>query len=286
VLALANQDPDMTWLDRQMPPAARRWELPVICFLAWLGFVAIPLSSGMLGLSWDALNHHIYLGWTAQEPRFDRDLFAAAGQSYQYPYLYWPVYKLAAAGWSGASAGVVLATLHLIVVPPVWLLARVCMPGQTVFDALMRGIALALAFMTGVVLAQFDSTSNDLLAGAPLAWAVALALTPMDSARPAWLTPARSVGLSGLLAGISVAFKLSNGPLVLATMPVAWLLATPGGVARRIALAALGCALTLLGCAIAYAPWGVALWHQFGNPIYPFYDPLFDPLRSALGWSR
>jgi len=276
----------MTLLERQVPLWARRWELPMVCLFAWLGFVAIPLSSGTLGLSWDALNHHIYLGWTAQEPRFDRDLFAAAGQSYQYPYLYWPVYKLATAGWSGVSAGFVLATLHLIIVPPVWLLARLCMPGQTLFDAIMRGVAVALAFMTGAVLAQFDSTSNDLLAAAPLAWALALALAPLDPARPGWLTPSRSIGLSGLLAGISVAFKLSNGPLVLATMPFVWLLAPSGPMAKRITLAGLGCAWTLLGCAAAYAPWGAALWHEFGNPIYPFYDSLFTPLREAVGWSR
>jgi hypothetical protein len=276
----------MTLLERHVPSRVRHWELPVVCLFALLGFVAIPLSSGVLGLSWDALNHHLYLGWTAQTPRFDRDLFAAAGQSYQYPYLYWPVYKLAATGWSGASAGVVLAALHLIIVPPVWLLARLCMPGQTVFDVLMRGIAVVLAFSTGVVLAQFDSTSNDLMAGAPLAWALALALMPLDPARPGWLTPPRSIGLSGLLAGISVAFKLSNGPLVLATMPVVWLLAPGGPIAKRITLVGLGCALTLLGCAVAYAPWGAALWHEFGNPIYPFYDPLFTPLREAVGWSR
>jgi hypothetical protein len=27
------------------------------------------------------------------------------------------------------------------------------------------------------------------------------------------------------------------------------------------------------------------LWRHFGNPMYPFYDPLFAPLRAWLGWS-
>lgn len=276
----------MNALAAPVPPGVRRWELPVVCLLAWLGFIAIPLSSGAMGLSWDALNHHIYLGWTAQAPRFDRDLFAAGGQSYQYPYLYWPVYKLAVGGWSGAAAGVALATLHLVAVPPVWLLARVCIPGNSAFDVSMRAVAVALAFMTGVVLAQFDSTSNDLLAAAPLVWSIAMALSTLDPARPAWLTPMRGVLLSGLLAGVSVAFKLSNGPLVLAVMPIAWLAATPGSVGARVAHAAVAGLATLLGFALAYAPWGIALWHEFGNPIYPFYDPLFAPLRDAAGWAR
>lgn len=276
----------MTILERQVPPPARRWELPAVCLLAWLGFIAIPLSAGAIGLSWDALNHHIYLGWVAQESRFDRDLFAAGGQSYQYPYLYWPVYKLAMAGWSGAAAGVVLATLHLVTVPPVWLLARLCMPGPTVFDALMRGIAVALAFMTGVVLSQFDSTSNDLMGAAPLVWALAMAFMPLDAQRPAWLTPWRSAVLSGLLAGTSVAFKLSNGPLVVVVLPVAWLLASPGALATRMLYVMIGCAMTALGWSMAYACWGLALWQEFGNPIYPFADGLFAPIREAMGWNK
>lgn len=276
----------MTLLERHVAPEWRCWELPVVCLLAWLVFAAIPFGSGGIGLSWDALNHHIYLGWVAESPRFDRDLFAAGGQAYQYPYLYWPVYKLAMLGWSGLWTGVALATLHLLTVPPVWLLARLCMPGQTVFDSLMRGLAVAMAFSSGVVLSQFDSTSNDLMAAAPLIWALALGLMPMDAQRPAWLTPNRSVALSGFVAGASVAFKLSNGPLVLVTMPLVWLLAGNGVLAARIMHVALGGALTALGYAAVYAPWGLALWHEFGNPIYPFLDGLFDPVREATGWTR
>ncbi|AMO23127.1 hypothetical protein GCM10027034_44210 [Ramlibacter solisilvae] len=276
----------MSSLERRLPREALRWELPVVCLLAWLGFIGIPLAEGAIGLSWDALNHHIYLGWVAQEPRFDRDLFAAGGQAYQYPYLYWPVYKMAVMGWSGVWAGVALASLHLVTVPPVWMLARLCMPGATVFDALMRAMAVAMAFMTGVVLSQFDSTSNDLMAAAPLVWCLALALVPLDANRPSWFTPARSVALSGLLAGASIAFKLSNGPLVLVAMPLAWLLASPGAIGKRILLVALGCAMTMLGLCLVYASWGLALWQEFGNPIYPFYDGHFAPIREAAGWKR
>jgi hypothetical protein len=276
----------MTTLERQLPQGALCWELPLVCVLAWLGFIAIPLVQSAIGLSWDALNHHIYLGWVAEEPRFDRDLFATGGQAYQYPYLYWPVYKMAVMGWSGAWAGVALASLHMVTVPPVWMLARTCIPGRTLFDALMRGMAVAMAFMTGVVLSQFDSTSNDLMAAAPLVWALAMAFVPLDANRPAWLTPGRSIALSGLLAGTSVAFKLSNGPLVLIVMPFAWLLASPGPIGGRTLLVALGCATTVLGLFVAYASWGLALWQEFGNPIYPFLDGHFAPIREAAGWKK
>jgi hypothetical protein len=45
----------------------------------------------------------------------------------------------------------------------------------------------------------------------------------------------------------------------------------------------LGCLCVVAGFSLAYGYWGWQLWSHFGNPIHPFYDNLFEPLRSALG---
>lgn len=257
-------------------------EFWLLMLLAWVLFAAIPLGLGQIGLSWDALNHHVYLGWTAERPRFDRDFLAASYQSFQYPYLYWPLYRLVQSGISGPWAGVVLVTMNLIAVPPLWLLARTCMPEAGWYAAAMRWLAVILAFMTGVVLSLFDSTSNDLLAAAPLVWSVALAMQRWDAHKPAWLTERRAVLLSGFLAGSAVAFKLSNGPLAI-LMPLVWVL--HGASAReRFLNVVLGCAATMAAFILLYGYWGWQLWWYFGNPMYPFYDNWFAPLRDALGW--
>lgn len=258
------------------------WELPVVLLVMWTALISIPLLLGEIGISWDALNHHIYLGWTAEHPRFDRDFLAASYQSYQFPYLYWPVYKLAVNGFSGVWAGVALATLHTVVVPPVWMIARTCMPGNQGFDVLMRFLAVILAFMAGVVLSLFDSTSNDLMAAAPFVWAMALALEPLRKRTMAWLTDGQLILLSGLLAGASVAFKLSSGPLVV-LLPGLWVLSGATPKSRLFNVCA-GCIAALAGFAVIYGYWGWQLWRHFGNPIYPFYDQGFAPLRAALGW--
>jgi hypothetical protein len=261
-------------------PRTGAWELVGMLFLAWVAFASIPLALGEIGISWDTLNHHIYLGWTAENPRFEQDFLAALYQGYQFPYLYWPAYKLSASGFTGAQAGVVLATLHLVAVPPVWMIARICVPGRHGFDVFMRSMAVALAFTSGVVLSLFDSTSNDLLAAAPLVWAIAFGLAPWDEARGAWLTTGRAIVLSGLFAGVSVAFKLSNGPLAI-LLPVLWVCARGSGK-ERIARAAIGCIATVAGCALAYGYWGWQLWTHLGNPVYPFYDSLFVGLPAWL----
>jgi len=131
-------------------------------------------------------------------------------------------------------------------------------------------------------LSLFDSTSNDLMAAAPLVWALALAMEQLHRERSAWLTPTRAVLLSGLFAGVAVAFKLSNGPLAV-LLPAIWFFSATAMPARlRIVLA--GSAATLTGFVITYGYWGALLWNHFGNPVYPFYDHLFAPLRSLTGW--
>lgn len=256
-------------------------ELLLLLLLAELVLAGMPLARRELGISWDALNHQVYLGWTAGAPRFALDVLPASYQSYQYPYLYWPLYKLAVGGFSGWQAGAILATLQLVNIPPLWMISRSFIPEANWFAAFMRLLAVALAMSSGLVISLFHSTSNDLLATAPLLWAVAIVFPELagPSERPlaAWKVP-----LSGLLAGVAVAFKLSNGPMVL-LLPLLWLL-LPGTLPSRAGRAALGCVAILAGCFLAYAPWGWELWKLQGNPIYPFADAWFDPVRAALGW--
>lgn len=273
-----------TFLDRAVPAALLRWEGALICLVAWAFLLSIPLSLGELGLSWDALNHHIYLGWTAEQHRFDLDFLGAGYQSFTSPYVSWPFYRMAASGWTGASAGAVLATLHVIAVWPVWMLARACAPGPAVFDVAMRALAVSLALLSGVILSAFGSSMNDLLAAAPLVWAVALALEP--AARNRDMPPAaarRYVVLSGACAGFAVAMKLSNGPLAI-LMPGLWLLSAREW-RGRIGAVVLGCLSVLMGFLLGYGHWGWLLWRHFGNPVFPFYDHWFAPMRAWLGWA-
>ena len=268
-------------LPARVPPPSPQVELGALVGVAWLAFVSIPLGLGGIGLSWDALNHHVYLGWIADRARFDRDFLAASYQSFQYPYLYWPFFKLYQGGWSGNWAGAVLVSFNVSVVPALWLLARLSVAERSWYGVAMRWLAVALAFLTGVVLSLFDTTANDLVAAIPLVWAIALAFEPWDPRRPGWLTVRRLVLLSGFCVGASVAFKLSNGPLAV-LIPVLW--GIHGWSWReRFTDVALGCIATLAGLLVFYGYWGWDMWVHYGNPVYPFYDDWFAPVRAAVG---
>jgi hypothetical protein len=256
-------------------------ELIVVSILGWMALLAIPLALGYMGISWDALNHHIYLGWTAERPRFDHDQLAASFQSFQFPYLYWPVFKLAQSGASGVTAGIVLASLHACAIPAVWLVAHSCIQGRSLTDVAMRACAVVLGFSSIVVLSMFDSTSNDLLATIPLLWSLAVALRPIGADGNERRTTGLVV-LSGYLAGLSVAFKLSNGPLAILA-PIVWFLCARQWQ-RRFVLVFVGALSAAVGFLLTYGYWGWQLWVHVGNPVYPFADAYFEPLRRWMEW--
>lgn len=263
-----------------------RWELPLVLFAMWLVLISIPLYLGRIGLSWDGLNHQIYLGWVADSPRFDKDYMAASLQSYQFPYLYWPVYKLAISGANGVTSGIVLSTLHLIAVPPVWMIARMLIPDRDLLGVVLRVAAVSLAFMSAVPLKTLEATGNDFLAAAPMLWAIAFAfkaITPDENTgTPASLTNISVI--SGLLGGLAVACKLSNGPLVI-LLPALFLFCH-GELRQRLKWTLINAFAVALGFGVTYGYWGYQLWLQFGNPLFPFYDGYFEPMRAMLGWQR
>lgn len=218
--------------------------------------------------SWDALNHHVYLGLIAQSPRWHLDVLAASVQGYQYPYLYWPVYWLSTLPISGAQAGAAWSTFQaFMLLPPVWLASLYLLPAQgrpsqAVFERLA---ACALAGSSIVLLAGVGTTSNDPMACVPLLWAFALMAAPQP-------TSDMRAAAAAALWGVSTAFKWSNGlalPLLLFWW---WRNERPHLGWLRGALMAVSAPA---GFALAYAPWGWQLWRHTGNPFHPLFSGLF-----------
>lgn len=246
---------------------ARLAEALVLTLLLTIAAAAVPLTQGHLGWSWDALNHHVYLGLTAEHPRWDLDVIPASYQTYQYPYLYWPVYRLSLLPLPGAVAGAAWSAFQaLLVVPPVWLICHRLLPlaGTAWKGMVERTGATVLAFMSVVVLAALETTANDLLASVPLLWAIAVGLKGRSSDRQA--------SLAAALWGMATAFKLSNGLYVGWLLLWWWLPQRPHlPLKRGLALGA----GALLGFCVTYAPWAWQLWRATGNPFYPYFASVF-----------
>jgi len=242
-------------------------ELSVLTLLAAVLAAAVPIQAGVWAWSWDALNHHVYLGLIAQSPRWHLDLLAANSQGYQYPYLYWPIYLLTTLPLTGVQAGALWSAFQAaMLLPPVWLASLYLIPEQGVRAqaVFQRLAACALAGSSIVVMAAVGTTSNDPMAAVPLIWAVAIMARPQPSDRRA--------GAAAALWGVGTAFKLSNGlalPLLLFWW---WQAQRPHLTLRRAACIAVA---ALVGFVVAYAPWGWQLWRVKGNPFFPMFTGIF-----------
>ncbi|WP_157443378.1 hypothetical protein [Curvibacter lanceolatus] len=264
-----------------------RGEILFLMVLAGLVFCGVPLMLGHIGFSWDGLNHHIYLGWSAEHERFGRDIQAAGTQVYQFPYLYWLPYRLMHADINGALAGAIINIQYLLSVPAVWLICKAGMPQNTVFDQFCRILGSILAFTSCVSLSFLDTTANDWVAAIPMLWAVAFTVLPTRSTQDQVGTP-KIIDLTkfivaGFFVGMAVAFKLSNGPLSI-VFPVFWMYVAPGSLVRKSMYMICACLSVLFGFLVIYGYWGSVLWQYFGNPIYPYYDNLFETARRVFGW--
>lgn len=245
-----------------------RMELLLLTSLAALAAAALPLMAGQWAWSWDALNHHVYLGLIAEHPRWHLDVMPASYQTYQYPFLYWPVYRLSLLDGSGAWIGAFWSAFQAAcLMPPVWKLTLHLLPedGAVLGSVVERSLACLLAFMSMVVISSLQTTANDLLAAVPLLWALAL-----------WTHPSRNLARAACAAaclGVALAFKLSNA-LFLPLLLVWWW--RPGD--RLPVVWQRGCAHAVgatLGFGLAYAPWGWQLWGLTGNPFYPYLGHWF-----------
>jgi len=246
-------------------------EMLGITALCAAAVAALPLHAGVWGWSWDALNHHIYLGLISESPRWHLDVMAASVQGWQYPYLYWPIYRLSLLPIHGAAIGAVWgAFLCALTLPPLWLISFRLLPQEqggslgAIQARFERCAACLLGLSSAVVLSSMDTTVNDPMAAVPLLWALAVMAVPAASNQRA--------AFAAALWGVSCAFKLSHAlalPLLLVWwwVPGAW----PLPLRRGLALAA----GAISGFVLAYSPWGWQLWLQTGNPFYPFFQSMF-----------
>src|SRR5687767_12957772 len=130
------------------------YRLPVFLTCAVLALV----TNFLLGkeMAWDALNYHLYAGFSALNDRFSQDYFAAGPQSYLNPYVHVPFYLLVRAGLSALQVSSVLAIAHSIIL---WLTfelaAYVCPASLDSRRRLIFGLCtVALAFINPILMQQ------------------------------------------------------------------------------------------------------------------------------------
>ncbi len=217
---------------------------------------------------WDALNYHLYLGFSALNDRFALDFFGAGTPSYINPYAYVPLWLMVDAGWPAFWIAVVLGAFHAIALGLTFEIAlqaglrdrQLALPRFALFAVLLA--VINPVFLQGLGSTFIDISTGVFVLGGWLALARTLRAGGLGQA-----------ALAGVLCGVAAALKLSNAVFAMAAVPALLLVAGSFAIRVRMVLA------YSAACGAAFAavslPWSWPLWREFANPFFPFLNHWF-----------
>jgi hypothetical protein len=228
-------------------------------------------------VSFDQLNYHTYSAYAFLGGRFQID--AAPAQiihSYFNPLANLPYYLLST--WLGPRAATVgiaaLQSINLVVVT--FICATVCRGGARLQRAMYVAAGALIGVASPMALSEIGTSFTDTLTSIPVLTAVALLVSSSVPGIARLLA-------CGALTGCAIALKLTNASFAVGLL-AACLLCGPGLRAR---LHAVGAAVSglVLGFLMVGGPWGLKLWMQFRNPVFPFYNGVFKSPDSRANWN-
>ena len=249
-------------------PAYRAWQLSILQTKAVVP-VVIALGSLLAGaiytwfagedVNWDWQNYHEYNVWALINGRYAIDALPAGFQTYFNPTVYFPVYYLR--HLLPLPYGLmILGAVHGLNLLLIYFLSRV----------LLREAATAWAIGSSDPDCRRRSDDafggrNELLRHSHRASDVAgcILILSADGSRHG-----RYV-LAGLLLGAAVGLKLTN--VVYALGAAAAVLAATRPLTATICLGVGG----LVGALATGGAWGLMLWRELGNPIFPLFNAVF-----------
>ncbi|MET4676157.1 MULTISPECIES: hypothetical protein [unclassified Luteibacter] len=254
-----------------MSPRLARWlgsplVLPVLLVLGAM----LSVSRGQ-DAAWDLKNYHIYNAWAFLHHRLTIDIAAAGLQSYFNPLPDVPYYWLGS-GVLDHSPRLLAAFQGLWYGALVFVLLRIVLrheASQGRAPGWMALIALTIGATGSMTWSQAGLSTNEV----PLALLVLsgylLAMPLPGSGNVDW----KRAAFAGLLCGLAAGLK----PTAIVYAPaLAFAVWAASGFARRaLGLAVLLGLASVIGFAITYGAWGLALARLTGNPIFPMFNQVF-----------
>lgn len=269
-----------------MFPARHDKARKLALFFAIVGPLLFGVITLILGqdANWDFRNYHWYNAYAFLNDRYDFDLLPS-----QLPFFYNPVldvpFYLLATHVSAPIAGFVLGTVQGL---NFVLLFMLCHATLIIPQARQKVLVCAgLSFMGllgGGTIAQIGTTFYDNITSLGLFTSALLSIhffTRMQ--KGPWGSALLLAMMCGFPAGVMMGCKL---PFVVFCVALCgtFLLVT-GPLPRRIWMS-FGFGLgVLLGLAITLGPWMVHLWENYQNPLFPYFNNIFQsPLASLSSW--
>jgi hypothetical protein len=249
-------------------PADRAWQTPVLQTNVLVP-MAIALGSLLAGaiytwfvgedVNWDWLNYHEYNVWAVINDRYGIDALPPGFQTYFNPTVYFPVYYLR--HLLPLPYGLmIIGAVHGLNLLLIYFLVRVVLRETATASAI--GAAILVAAVGPMTLSEVGTSFSDILTALPILAGCILILSAEGR-------QGRYV-LAGLLIGAAVGLKLTN--VVYALGAAAAVLAASRPLKATLCLGVGGA----VGALATGGAWGLMLWREMGNPIFPLFNAVFQ----------
>lgn len=250
-------------------PAARASQTPVAQTNIFVP-IAIALGALLAGaiytwfigedVNWDWMNYHEYNVWAVINDRYGIDAMPAGFQTYFNPYVYFPIYYLR--HWLPLPYGMmIMGAAHGLNLLLIYFLVRALLRETATAGAI--GAAILIAAVGPMTLSEVGTSFSDILTALPILAGCVLILSAGKS------NHGRTI-LAGVLIGAAVGLKLTNA--VYAIGAAAAVLAASRPLKATLSLGIGGA----VGALATGGAWGLMLWREMGNPIFPLFNAVFQ----------
>ncbi len=250
----------------------------------------VPIAAGLYVLAigqdtnWDLRNYHFYNPFAWLTGRMGHDVAVAHVATYYNPLMYLPFY-FAVKGLPPKAVGFMLGFLPGLNVMFLYAIARnaldLCRPARTVWI----GLATALVgFLGAANIVEIGTSFGDNVLSLLVLAAIWLIVAHRHRLAEPGGFPFGVAAAAGLLAGAALGLKQPFAVYAVGLCAAFFGLALPIG--RRFFLALVFGLGVLAGAAATGGFWMFELWQRFQNPLFPYFNQVFQSPWGAAGSYR
>jgi hypothetical protein len=210
-------------------------------------------------VNWDWQNYHEYNVWALITGRYGIDALPAGFQTYFNPAVYFPVYYLRHL-LPLPYGMMIIGAVHGLNLLLIYFLIRALL--RHAATAIAIGASILIAAVGPMTLSEVGTSFSDILTALPIV-AGCILIVSAEGRHGRYI-------LAGLLIGAAVGLKLTN--VVYALGAAAAVLAAARPLAATLCLGVGGA----IGAVATGGAWGLMLWRETGNPIFPLFNGIFQ----------
>lgn len=234
------------------------------------GLISLFLGQDTHGDVW---NYHLYNGWSYLNDRLLWDYAPAGAHSFFNPYLD-VVFFVLSSSLSGEVYAFVIGAVHGTMIIPIYLIISEFVESRSEKYLL----SLICAFSSVVSIGCIGLSTHDNFEAILILWAFWFCIRYIKT------QISMNLAVVGVLLGIAAGLKLTSAAYIVAIGIMVFIF-SPFKIKTKFYDCSIFCFFCAVGLFISSGFWFFNLYKEFGNPVFPFYNNIFQSPYALIDGS-